>query len=234
MPKIIAHRGTSGRAPENTMAAFRRAAAMGCHGIEFDIHRSADGHLVVIHDPFLERTTNGRGLVRAATLAELKALDAGSWKGQEFAGERVPTLAEVIADPALQELTLYIELKAGSIHYPGIEAELVALLRRLGCVPRVQVSSFDHVGLLRLHELAPELPLGILYEGNPLNPVAMARAVGATALHPSWHFVQPDLVQGAHAAGLAVNVWTVNTPEVAAHVRACGVDGIMSDYPEIL
>lgn len=230
----IGHRGAAGTAPENTLASFRRAAALGCDGVEFDLHRTADGHLVVIHDPYLERTTSGRGLVRDTTLAGIRTLDAGGWKGPEFAGERVPTLAEVVRDPALQGLFLYVELKAGSIHYPGIEAQLAGELRALGCTGRVQVSSFDHVALKALRGLDPDLPLGMLYAGNLLDPVGMAQAIGANALHPAWEFVTPDLVRAAHAAGLQVNVWTVNAPEHVARMRACGVDGIMSDFPEIL
>ncbi len=234
MAARIGHRGAAGTAPENTLISFRRAAALRCDGVEFDLHRTADGHLVVIHDERLDRTTTGHGLVRSATLAGIRTLDAGQWKGPEFGGERVPTLAEVVLDPDLQGLFLHMEMKAGSLHYAGIEEQLVQELRELGCLHRVRVSSFDHVGLKQLHDLAPELPLGMLYDCNPLDPVGMAQAIGATALHPAWYFVTPQLVQAAHAAGLQVNVWTVNCPEVLAHVRNCGVDGIMSDFPDML
>lgn len=230
----IGHRGAAAHAPENTLASFRRALELGCQGIEFDVHRTADGHLVVIHDPWLDRTTDRRGLVRELTLAQVREADAGAWMGPQFAGERVPTLAEVVDLTAPAGTRLFLELKAGSIHYPGIEQDLIRALADLGCLDRVQVSSFDHVALHTLHRLQPDLPLGMLYEGNLLDPVGMARAIGATALHPSWHFVTPELVQRAHAAGLAVYVWTVNRPEVAAYLRTCGVDGIMSDRPEIV
>lgn len=213
------------------MASFRRAIELGCDGIEFDVHRTADGELVVIHDGYLNRTTNGSGLVMAKTLAELKELDAGSWKGPQFAGEQIPTLREVIRETP-ETLLLFLELKAGSIHYPGIEEELIALLTAEGALGRTQISSFDHQALLKLHEIAPAMPLGMLFADNLLDPVGLAQQLGAEALHPAWEWVTPTMVAAAHAAGLKVNVWTVNLPEAIMLMTAYGVDGIMSDYPD--
>jgi glycerophosphoryl diester phosphodiesterase len=231
MPLRIGHRGAAGTHPENTMVSFRRAIELGSDGIEFDVHRTADGELVVIHDGFLNRTTNGSGLIMATTLSELKELDAGSWKGAQFAGERIPTLRELIRETP-STLHLFLELKAGSIHYPGIEAELIALVTEEGALGRTQISSFDHQALLRIHEQAPQIPLGMLYADNLLDPVGLAKQLGAEALHPAWEWVTPQLVEAAHAAGLKVNVWTVNLPEVVMMMTAAGVDGIMSDYPD--
>ncbi|WP_375221992.1 glycerophosphodiester phosphodiesterase, partial [Symbiobacterium thermophilum] len=161
MPQVIGHRGAAGTHPENTMVSFRRAFELGVDGIEFDVHRTADGHLVVIHDPAVDRTTDGSGLVMAMTLEQIRALDAGSWKDPRFAGERVPTLQELVrATPP--GVRLYLELKAGSVHYPGIEQELVDLLKAEGVLDRTQVSSFDHRALVKLKEICPELPLGML------------------------------------------------------------------------
>ncbi|MFZ5827721.1 MAG: glycerophosphodiester phosphodiesterase [Bacillota bacterium] len=233
MPLRIAHRGAAGTHPENTMAAFRRAVEIGVDGIEFDVHRTMDGHLVVIHDASVERTTDGSGLVMAMTLEEVQALDAGAKKGPEFAGERVPTLRELIRSTS-PEVFLFLELKAGSVHYPGIEEELVALLKEEGAMQRTQVSSFDHHALKRLHEIEPDLPLGMLFTANLLDPVALAREIGCEALHPAWEWVTEEMVEKAHAAGLKVNTWTVNHPFAIARVQVFGVDGIMSDYPELL
>ena len=215
------------------MAAFHRAVEIGVDGIEFDVHRTMDGHLVVIHDASVERTTNGSGLVMAMTLAEVQALDAGAKKGPQFAGERVPTLRELIRSTS-PEVFLFLELKAGSIHYPGIEEELVALLKEEGAMHRTQVSSFDHHALKRLHEIEPNLPLGMLFTANLLDPVALAREIGCEALHPAWEWVTEEMVAQAHAAGLKVNTWTVNHPFAIARVQVFGVDGIMSDYPDRL
>lgn len=227
----IGHRGASGTAPENTLVSFQRAKELGAEGVEFDVHRTRDGHLVVIHDPDLARTTDGQGLIRSLTLEEIRAVDAGAWKDEAFRGERVPTLAELVeAYPDL----LFLELKAGSTHYPGIEADVVRVLRETGALARTQVSSFDHKALLLLHQLEPTLATAMLHSCNLLDPVGMAQALGCTALHPSWHWVTPEYVAEAHAAGLQVNTWTVNEPWLIAHMRALGVDGIMSDYPERL
>jgi glycerophosphoryl diester phosphodiesterase len=229
----IGHRGAAGTYPENTMVSFRRALELGCDGIEFDVHRSADGELVVIHDAMVNRTTNGTGLVMMKSLAELKSLDAGSWKGEQFRGERIPTLREVIHGTP-DSFQLFLELKAGSIHYPGIEEELIALLRAERVLHRVQISSFDHHALKRIHDLAPEIPLGVLFAENLLDPCALAQQIGAEALHPTWEWTTPRLVEQAHAAGLKVNVWTVNMPEAIQMMLALGVDGIMTDFPERL
>ena len=229
----IGHRGAAGTCPENTLAAYRRAVELGCDGIELDIHRTRDGHLVVIHDFFLNATTTGHGLIRDLTLADVKAADAGVRKGEQFAGERVPTLEEVL-DALPEQMTIFVELKAGSMIYPGIEADLLALLERKAAMHRVQVSSFDHQGLAQLHQLAPDLPLGMLYSENLLDAVGMAEAIGCSALHPLFLWVTPMLIQAAHAAGMQVNTWTINEPPFIAQYRAMGVDGIMSDFPERL
>jgi len=227
----IGHRGAAGTRPENTIISFNRAVELGCDGIEFDIHRTKDGHLVVIHDPTLNRTTTGSGWVREHTLATIKQLDAGKWKHAKYAGERVPTLAEVIQQTP-SSLKLFIELKAGSIHYPGIEAELIQTLKAEGAMERTQISSFDHHGLRLIHELAPQIELGMLFADNPVDPVAMAKACGAQAIHPFYLWVQPPMVMAARAAGLKVNVWTVNDPGPISLLKQLQVDGVMSDYPD--
>ncbi len=227
----IAHRGASGVCPENTLTAFRRALAMGVDGIELDVHRTRDGHLVVIHDPILDRTTSGSGLVMNHTLDEIRRLDAGAWKGPEFAGERVPTLQEVLREipPSVR---IFVELKAGSTHYPGIEEQLLRVLREERVADRTQISSFDHHALYRLHQLDPDMPLGILFLSNPLDPVARAREVGAEALHPVFFWATRPLVEQARRAGLRVVAWPVNDPTFIAMVKQAGVDGIISDFPD--
>lgn len=227
----IAHRGAAGTYPENTLASFRRAMEIGVDGVETDVHRTKDGHLVIIHDPLVDRTTNGTGLVRDLTLEQIKALDAGSWKGSQFAGERIPTLREFIREVPCM---LFLELKYGSIHYPGIEEELLNVIHEEGARGRVQISSFDHKALKHIHELDPAMPLGMLYGDNLLNPVALAREVGAEALHPSFDWVTPQFVAEAHAAGLKINTWVANWPWAIAMLKQVGVDGIMSDFPERL
>lgn len=224
MTMRIGHRGAAGHKPENTLGSMRKALEFGVDGIEFDIHRTKDGVLVVIHDPTVDRTTNGKGAVGAMTLAELQALDAGE-------GERIPTLDELVATvPA--PVKLFLEMKAGSEFYPGIEEQVAQFLQERDLVDRTNVSSFDHHLLLRLRQLLPTLETGMLYAGRPIDPVAMARACGATAIHSNWHYTDLAMVAAAHAAGLTVNVWTPNTAQAVDQCYSLGVDGIISDHPE--
>lgn len=230
----IGHRGAAGTHPENTLISFRRAVEAGVDGIELDVHRTRDGHLVAIHDPTLDRTTDGTGYVRDLTLEQVRRADAGRWKGTEFAGQQVPTLQELFRELP-SALRLFVELKAGSIHYPGIEEELVRMIREEGALGRTEVSSFDHQALLRISRLEPKLELGMLFADNPIDPVRMAAECGARALHPYWQWVTPEMVKSARNAGLRVTVWTVNDPSYIALLRdGLLVDGIMSDFPDRL
>jgi len=225
---VIAHRGASADAPENTLAAFDLARALGADGVELDVHLSADGEPVVIHDHRLERTTDGRGLVGEQPLAALRRLDAGRWFGEAFAGQRIPTLAEALA--ALAGLRVIVEVKNGPIYYPGIAARVAAVIRDAGG-GRVTVSSFDHPILQAVRRAAPELETAVLFVARPVDPVRLARDAGAAVLHPQWAFVTADLVAGAHAAGLRVEAWTVDEAEQLRHVIATGANGVMTNHP---
>ncbi|MGH7411421.1 MAG: glycerophosphodiester phosphodiesterase family protein, partial [Candidatus Methylomirabilis sp.] len=152
----IAHRGASALAPENTMAAFEKAIELGADVIELDLHLTRDGELVVIHDDTLDRTTDGRGPVHGRSLEEIRRLDAGRWFGQAFAGERIPTLSEVL-DRFAGKIPLALEVKAGSAFFPGIEERLVSALRHHSAVEQTAVASFDHFALKRLKEIEPTL-----------------------------------------------------------------------------
>ncbi|MDQ7840625.1 MAG: glycerophosphodiester phosphodiesterase family protein [bacterium] len=232
IPLIVAHRGASGEAPENTLAAFRRALEIGVDGVELDVHLTSDGEPVVIHDPMLDRTTDGLGLVRDQTLAAVRRLDAGRWFGERFAGERVPTLAEAL--DLLRPVRVIVEVKNGPIYYPGIAARVAAEVRAAGH-PSVTASSFDHPVLVELKaeatRLGTTLDTAVLYVGRPVNPVGLARDAGADALHPHWAYLTPELVGAAHAAGLRVETWTVDDPLYLAHVMGMAPDGVMSNHP---
>jgi glycerophosphoryl diester phosphodiesterase len=221
---VVGLRGASGHAPENTLASFALAVQMGADMVECDVHLSADGVPVVIHDDTLERTTSGKGLVTRHTLAELKALDAGR-------GETIPTLDELLAW-CRDRVPLSIEIKNGPIYHQGLPERVVELLRKHEMVDRSTVISFDHVALKRVSELEPRLALGVLFAARPVDPPSLARAAGADALLPHWAFATPDLVASAHAAGLAVSVWTVNDETVLGSAVAAGVDAIATDYPD--
>lgn len=229
----IGHRGAAAIAPENTLVSFRRAIELGADGVELDLHRARDGRFVVIHDDTLDRTTDGHGPVDALSSDELRRLDAGSWKGPEFAGERVPLFEDVV-DALPASAVIFAELKAGSDRAPGIEVDFARLLSDRSLLGRVRVSSFDHRALARLRRLLPALSTGALFVALPVDPVALGRACGAQAIHPSFRYLTRELVDEAHRAGLAVHTWTVNEPADIATASAMGVDGIVSDHPERL
>lgn len=231
-PWIIAHRGASGHAPENTMAAFRRAVELGAGFIETDLHLTRDAQLVAIHDDTLDRTTTGRGAVKDFTLAELRELDAGSWFAPEFAGERIPTLKEIIEFARETDVALFLEVKAAAIW--GIEHAVVNALRDSGEAAGIVVLSFQESILASVHRLDRTLMTGFLFDRPVEKPIAMAQRIGARQLAPRADLVRPEMVEEAHREGLQVVAWSVNDPE---HMRALvseGVDGIMTDFPDRL
>ncbi len=226
--RVIAHRGASGTRPENTLAAFRRAAELGADMVELDVQLTRDREVVVIHDFTLERTTDGTGAVRERTLAEIRRLDAGAWFDTRFAGERVPTLAEVLA---AVPLGVNVELKP--VGDEGLEARALAAVESAGALGRVVFSSFDMGALDRLRACSPAADVAVLWELDPI-PQALrcANRVGATALHLRKDAVRDAIIARVAAAGLALRVWTVNAQaEMEALVEA-GVDALFTDYPE--
>jgi len=231
---VVGHRGAMGYFPENTMLSFRKAVEMGADWIELDVHLSRDGRLVVIHDELLERTTNGRGPVGARTFEELRALDAGGSMGSQYAGERIPSLEEVL-DWAREVGTFVdIEIKSGPVVYPGIERAVAAALADARMTERAIVISFDHHAVLRMREADAVVATGVLYAARPVDGVAMARAAGADALLPHWAYVREEDVRAAHAAGLAVAPWVTSDPAVARRMFELGVDGIGSNHPDLI
>jgi len=230
---IIGHRGARGYAPENTMASFEKGLALGADLIELDVHLSADGHLMVIHDPTVDRTTDGSGYVKEMTLDQLRKLDAGSWYGPEFAGQRIPTLDEVL-EWAKGRVGLVIEIKNGPVFYPGIEGKVVKALEAHGMEGEVVVISFDHRCVRRVKELQPRIATGILYVGRLADPVAAAKAAMADAIHPQADYLATRDIKEAHQAGLAVSTWVVNDPLRMRGFMEMGVDSIGTDYPNLL
>ena len=205
------------------MRSFRSAIAAGCDLIECDVHLSSDSRLVVIHDHTLERTTNGKGLVRDSTSAELRRLDAGQ-------GEHIPLLQEVI-ELALGKVGLVIEIKQVPIQYPGLEDKLLAMLRQLGAVQECAVVSFHHPSIRQLREMEPKLQLGILEGARPIDPARMMREAGADVFSPHWGATDPQLVKEIHGAGGAVAVWPVDDAAAIAWCKFCKPDSIFSNRP---
>jgi glycerophosphoryl diester phosphodiesterase len=222
-PLIGGHRGNPAEHPENTLASFRSAIESGVDMIECDVHLSSDGQAVVIHDHTLGRTTNGSGLVREKTLAELRSLDAGR-------GEKVPTLDEVV-ELARDRVGLCIEIKQIPIPYPGLEEQLVSLLRERGTLAQTCVVSFHHLAVRTLKELEPDLQCGILEGARPIDPVGLLRESRADIYSPHWGAMDPDLVEQVHAYGGVVGVWTVDDAAGVAWCRLCRPDSLFTNRP---
>jgi glycerophosphoryl diester phosphodiesterase len=226
-PLVIAHRGASGHRPENTLPAYALAVAQRADMIEIDLHRTRDGAIVVTHDESLAGL-GGAGEIADATLAEVRALDAGG-------GEPVPTLAEVL-DGFGTALPFNLELKRGSRGgYPGLEEAALAEVRARGLEERTLFSSFEDAALRRLRALAPAARIGVLV--SPREPgdfLARARAVAAEAVHPWRGLVDRALVASAHGAGLAVHVYTVDAPQEMRRLLELGVDGLFTNFPDRL
>ena len=191
----IAHRGASSYAPENTLAAFDLALHMGIGHIELDVHCTSDGYVVVIHDDTVDRTTPGTGPVAHHTLAELRCLDAGAWFDAEFAGQRVPTLVEILARYG-GRLHVHTEIKGRTVH---LVQRTVDLVRHYDMTAQVTMTSFQQLRLQEVRRYAPELPTGWLVREVNQATIAQARQLGVTQLCPLAQTVTPELVRHLHA-----------------------------------
>jgi glycerophosphoryl diester phosphodiesterase len=236
-PLNLAHRGASAHAPENTLAAFRLAAEMGADGIELDVHLAADGEVVVIHNDTVDNTTNGTGRVSQMLLADLQALDAGSWFDPHFAGERIPTLREVF-EAVGHQLLINVEIKVEQGYHPmEQEAETVRLIEDGGMLDRVIVSSFSAASLRRVHKMNPRIPLGLLYaRPEPGFWPLLVRWLYTPldALHPHYDMVTPRYVEKARRRGQRIHAWTVYSMADMRRMRDLGVDGIITNHPDLL
>lgn len=242
-PAVCGHRGASGHAPENTLAAFRKAKELGATWIEFDVQLSADGIPIILHDDTLARTTNLRQKLRPTelTLDQLKDLDAGSWFSPEFAGEKIPTLEEVLAEFG-GNLGLNIEIKStpGFEADNGIEQKIAGLVRQYKLEDTALISSFDWSRLASLHRYDPGLRLAFLFEVRPdryppdFDPIVTAKSFNAVALHPPFRIINKALVERTHASGMDINTWTVNEIPDMERMAALGLGIIITNYPDRL
>ncbi|WP_377890652.1 glycerophosphodiester phosphodiesterase [Alkalihalobacillus sp. R86527] len=232
----IAHRGASGYAPENTMAAFEKAVDMKSDVFELDVQLSQDGELVVIHDTSVDRTTNGSGKVKDHTLAELRDLDAGSWFGEAFTGERIPTLGEVL-DEYRGKSGILIEIKSPSL-YPEIEQKVADELKERNMHKpnnnKIIVQSFDHDSVQTFHNILPSVPVGVLvYNPADLTDQSLEDfSRYAEYVNPSKGLVDKDLVKSIHDYDMDIHPWTARDHESVEALEEAGVDGIITDYPD--
>lgn len=230
---ILAHRGASAYAPENTLEAFSLAADMGADGVELDVHLTADGQLVVHHDDKINRTSNAQGTVREYTLAELRAFDFGyRFYNGERRGIRIPTLDEVYELLAPRGLIVNVEIKSKD---PAVCLACDAAAKRHRMEDRVIYSSFNHFQLRQIREVCPTAFIAPLYDFNMLNPWNYCLDIGAQAVHPEFSQIRavPDYVESCHARGLRVHAWTANAPEDIRFLLDAGADAIITNNPDI-
>src|SRR5688572_25954308 len=227
---VIAHRGASSYAPENTLAAFDLALEMEARHIELDVDLTRDGHIVVIHDHTVDRTTNGSGPVPSHTLATLRSLDAGAWFGAQFAGERIPTFDEVLARYK-GRAHLHVEIKGRS---PFLSRETADAIRKHGMERQVTITSFQKVRLEEMRAYAPEFPTGWLVREFSNLMIAEARALGINQLCPRAPAVTPALVRQLHAEGFVARAWGVSTEALMQQVVEAGADGMTVNFPDRL
>jgi glycerophosphoryl diester phosphodiesterase len=229
-PLILAHRGASAGAPENTMAAFRLAREQGADGVELDVVRCGSGEVIVFHDDDLVRLARHPGVVRRMSWGQLSEVDVG-------AGERIPLLSDVLEET--RGLLVNVELKTAPdwlarARDDGLAGEVAELVRRHGAAERVLVSSFDPLLLLRFHRALPSVPTGMLFgadQSRPLREAWAARLVRPLALHPEAALVDAPSLRAWRRRGYAVHTWTVDHPAEVRALAALGVDGIITNRP---
>jgi glycerophosphoryl diester phosphodiesterase len=238
-PLVIAHRGDSANRPENTMASFASALELGAELVEFDVQLTRDGHVVVMHDPTVDRTTDGHGRVADLDLREVRALSAGypGRFGSRYSGERVPTLAETLN--LLQgRARALVEIKPDSVDADaedGVEARTIAAIRRAGVEREAALLSFDHGALLRCRALAPEILRGhLFYRATPEEALAGARDAGCELILPEKGMLSDDLRDRAREAGLKVATWVVDDPLELEAIRRFDLFGIGSNCPGVM
>ena len=224
------HRGNAAECPENTLASFRSAIELGVDVIECDVHRSEDGALPVIHDHLVDRTTDGSGLVRDFSMAELKRFDAGSWKDSKFAGERIPSLDEVL-EVAKGRVGVAIEIKNLPLPYAGIEEAVVAAVQNAGMVHDVVVISFDHRSVKRIGELDSEITTGILEASRPVDVLRVMDDADADVFCPHWAAIEPETAAEIREAGKLIGVWTVDDAFSLAWSKALPANANYTNKP---
>jgi len=234
-PPVIGHRGAAARAPENTLAGLRRAKALGCSWVEFDVRLTADGVPVLCHDARLDRTSDGSGLVSARSFAAIHDFDAGAWFGPEFAGEHMPHIEEALTLAAALDLAANVEIKSERGRDYATAAAVAATLRRLGDrAPPVLVSSFQLPAVAAMRALAPRLPRGVLFQMVPRGWVETARRLDCVAIGADHRRLRPRQVAAIRDAGYPLMAYTVNDPARARLLYSWGVTSVFSDVPDII
>lgn len=215
---LIAHRGWSGIAPENTIIAIKKAIENDdVMGIEIDVHLTKDDVPVVMHDDKIDRTTNGHGYIRDFSLEEIKQFDAGSWFGKDFIGEKVPILSEVL-DLCKGKKKLLIELKQKGNHYELLEEKVVELIQEKNMYQEVIIISFDHRSLRKIKDLDDNIQTCSVLHGVLINLVDELKATGASYVSMYYHYLNSPIIQELRDASIGIVTWTVDEMEIAKHL----------------
>ena len=229
---IFAHRGVSAHYPENTRAAFLAASKLPITGVEFDVHLTIDGELVVIHDETIDRTSNGTGFVKDYTLQQLRAFEYGSWFSEVFAGETILTLREVLDLFKGTQHVMNIELKTDVFPYEGIELRVIKEIAAHHMTERVVISSFNHASIQRVEQLAPYIETAALFDHMKVD--SSTNLTPSKAFHVSLADAFSHSVQVALEEGRIVRVYTVNEVNYIKPLQQLGVQAIFTDNPEII
>ena len=233
--KVFAHRGASSDYPENTILAFKHGINVGANGLELDVHKTKDGVVVVIHDEDIQRTFKGKGLVKDYELEELKKIKCRKAVFRENEECIIPTLEEVLLlIKDREDFTINIELKTDVIHYENIEQDVITLLNKYDMCDRAIISSFNHESIRICKAIKPEIKIGALYHYTIENVIKYALCLGVDAIHPNIELVTQQLIDECHKNNIKVNTYTANSPDVMRKLIDSNVDGIFTDYPELL
>ena len=233
----LAHRGVPSRAPENTLPAFQEAFKAGVDCVELDVMETADGVLIVKHDYHLEEDTEGNGYVWELPYAAIADLNAAHRWGGKIPPTRIPRLEDILK-VLPEDVFINIELKIRRWFNPGFEEQVIAMIRRYYLVKRTIVSSFSPLSLLKVRRLEPELAIGYIWRETfmpwYLRRPYFVNLVHPDILHPHVIVTTPEIVDKVHRRGMKVNVWTVNNRPMVQYLKSIGVDGIFTDFPELV
>lgn len=234
MCKAFAHRGFSGKYPENTMLAFKKAIEVGADGIELDVQLTKDGEVVIIHDETIDRTTDGEGFVCEYTYDELKKIDASYIYKDKYGFNPIPTLKEYFELVKDLDFITNIELKTGINEYLGIEEKVYKLIKEFRLESKVIISSFNHFSILRMKKIAPELKYGFLSETWIIDAGEYCKKYGVSCYHPHFKNLIPSVIDELKKNNIEINTWTVNKKEDIEYLISKNIDILIGNYPDLI
>lgn len=233
MTKNFAHRGFSGKYPENTMLAFEKAIAEGVDGIELDVQLTKDGEVVIIHDEKIDRTTDGEGYVVDYTYEELSQFDASYIYRGKMGFNKIPTLREYFELVKDLDIITNIELKTGINEYLGIEEKVWDLIQEFKLQDKIIISSFNHFSVMRMKKIAPNMKYGFLSEDWIIDAGKYTHSHGIQCYHPRFNNLIPEVIEELKSYGLEINTWTVNLESDMRYLISHKIDVIIGNYPDL-